>query len=81
MGPVFERLTDQLMILNSELGAEQARSWVEHLWEDFETTRAKSGRSYKGPEVTETIVQKWLEQYGPHLHRYEPTNSRFSNLS
>ncbi|MGY4690547.1 YfhJ family protein [Salibacterium sp. K-3] len=80
MEPIFDRLTEQLMKENPELDKEQARSWVEHLWEDFESTRARAGREYKGPDVTETIVKKWLQQYGPYLHRYEPTNKKFKNF-
>ena len=34
----------------------QARAWVELLWEDFQTTYAKSGR-YQGDEMTEQVVR------------------------
>ncbi|MDQ0300831.1 hypothetical protein J2S78_003299 [Salibacterium salarium] len=80
MEDVFRKLTDKLVTINEELSIDQARTWVEHFWEDFEATRAKSGREYKGAEVTESIVSKWIEQYGPFLHRYQATNSKFDNL-
>ncbi|MDT8860977.1 YfhJ family protein [Alkalihalobacillus sp. MEB130] len=77
----FQRLTDQLLAVNSEITASQARTWVESLWEDFETTRAKGGWSYKGQDQTESIVAKWIVQYGPSLHKYTPSKEKFSHLN
>ncbi|TWI52884.1 YfhJ family protein [Halalkalibacter nanhaiisediminis] len=77
----FKRLTEQLLSVNSAITATQARTWVESLWEDFETSRAKGGWEYKGPDVTEQIVIKWINQYGPHLHKYEPKKQKFAHLN
>ncbi|MRG87529.1 YfhJ family protein [Salinibacillus xinjiangensis] len=68
MEEIFQRLSRELRSVNDTLTEEQARTWVEMLWEDFETTRAKAGRKYKGQEVTESIVKKWIQNYGPRLH-------------
>lgn len=57
MEQYFERLTEQLMEKNNMLTYEEARTWVELLWSDFETTYAKAGRKYKGQETTERIVE------------------------
>ncbi|WP_209124074.1 YfhJ family protein [Alkalihalobacillus sp. BA299] len=46
MNERFERLAQELR--NNQLFYGQARKWVESLWEDFEATRAKAGRTYKG---------------------------------
>ncbi|MFB4165959.1 YfhJ family protein [Alteribacillus sp. JSM 102045] len=81
MEDVFQRLTNKLLNINTNLSAGQARTWIEYLWEDFEVTRARSGREYKGTEVTEKIVRKWIEQYGAYLHKYEATNSKFNELN
>ncbi|MED1599960.1 YfhJ family protein [Alkalihalophilus marmarensis] len=81
METIFKRLTEELLAVNNELSAEAARTWVEGLWEDFETTRAKAGREYKGQEVTEQIVLKWIKQYGPHLHKYAPKQEKFAHLN
>ncbi|SDH43218.1 WVELL protein [Alteribacillus persepolensis] len=81
MEDIYQRLTKKLLDHNEQLSAGQARTWVEHLWEDFEVTRAKSGREYQGSEVTESIVGKWIEQYGPYLHQYEATNMKFHKLN
>nr|WP_181350736.1 YfhJ family protein [Thalassobacillus sp. CUG 92003] len=68
MEDIFDRLAKQLHAKNETLSAEEARTWVELLWEDFESTRAKAGRTYEGKDVTENIVMHWIEQYGAHLH-------------
>ena len=80
MESIFERLAERLEERNQELSKEQARTWVESLWEDFEATYAKAGRKYRGPETTEAVVVKWIEQYGPYLHRYQPGQKKFSHL-
>ncbi|WP_216830530.1 YfhJ family protein [Alkalihalobacterium elongatum] len=80
MNERFERLADQLMRRNDKLSYGQARKWVESLWEDFEATRAKSGRTYEGPEKTEQIVMQWITNYGPYLHSYASKNEKFKHL-
>ncbi len=77
----FQRLTNLLLERNKQLSAEQARTWVEGMWEDFEATRAKAGRPYRGQELTEQIVINWIRQYGPHLHRYVPEKGKFAHLN
>ncbi|MCL7749325.1 MULTISPECIES: YfhJ family protein [Halalkalibacter] len=77
----FQRLTEQLLAVNSNITVSQARTWVESLWEDFETTRAKGGWSYQGQDQTEKIVTKWISQYGPFLHKYNPSKEKFSHLN
>ncbi|RKD71052.1 MULTISPECIES: YfhJ family protein [Sinobaca] len=74
------RLTNVLLSRNDKLSTAKAKMWVEYLWEDFEATRAKSGREYQGKEMTEKIVLQWISQYGPHLHNYNPTNEKFSGM-
>ncbi|KMK74945.1 YfhJ family protein [Alkalihalobacillus pseudalcaliphilus] len=81
MEDIFKRLTEKLLEKNEQLSVNQARTWVEGLWEDFEATNAKAGRTYKGQDVTEKIVLKWIEQYGPHLHKYQPRNEKFAHLN
>ncbi|WP_100406396.1 YfhJ family protein [Bacillus solitudinis] len=76
----YERLTEELLKINQELTYGQARTWVEGLWEDFEVTRAKSGRSYQGQDTTEQVVLKWIKQYGPYLHQYASKNEKFAHL-
>ncbi|MTH55475.1 hypothetical protein GKZ89_18955 [Bacillus mangrovi] len=76
----LERLTDLLLLKNDSLAHAQARTWVELLWSDFEATYARAGEKYQGAEMTEAIVRKWIEQYGPRLHEFVATNPKYQHL-
>ncbi len=76
----LDRLAKTLLAKNSELTYGLARNWVEALWEDFETTRAKAGRSYEGQHITEMIVAQWIQHYGEKLHEFASTNEKFKHL-
>lgn len=80
MEEIFVRLAHQLQNNNEQLSFDEARTWVELLWEDFETTRAKAGRQYQGKEVTEQIVINWIDNYGPKLHEFKGENPKFKAL-
>ncbi|QOY36717.1 YfhJ family protein [Anaerobacillus isosaccharinicus] len=76
----FERLTKMLMEKNNELNYDLARSWVEAIWEDFESTRAKAGREYEGQAVTERFVTQFIENYGVRIHEFASKNEKFKHL-
>lgn len=80
MEDTFKRLTDSLVEKNEKLSYAQARTWIELMWEDFESTYAKAGRKYRGPEMTEQIVRRWIEQYGPILHEMKTENPKYKHL-
>lgn len=80
MNDYHERLAKLLLEKNDQLSYNQARTWVELLWEDFETTYAKAGRTYKGSEMTERIVQQWIENYGEKLHEFVATNPKYKHF-
>ncbi|WML57369.1 YfhJ family protein [Neobacillus sp. PS2-9] len=75
-----EELTRLLLEKNNELSFDQARTWVELLWDDFETSYAKAGREYKGSEMTEKIVRQWIENYGNRLHDFVTTNPKYKHF-
>ncbi|MEO2076914.1 MAG: YfhJ family protein [Bacillus sp. (in: firmicutes)] len=75
-----EELTKLLLEKNHDLSYDQARTWVELLWEDFETTYAKAGWEYKGSEMTERIVKQWIENYGDKLHEFIATNPKYKHF-
>jgi hypothetical protein len=75
-----EELTKLLLEKNHDLSFDQARTWVELLWEDFETTYAKAGWEYKGSEMTERIVKQWIENYGDKLHEFIATNPKYKHF-
>jgi hypothetical protein len=75
-----ERLTNLLLDKNEQLTYNQARTWVELLWEDFETTYAKAGRQYRGSEMTEKVVTEWIERYGDKLHEFAASNPKYKHF-
>lgn len=77
MHEYHEKLANLLLEKNDKLSYNQARTWVELLWDDFETTYAKAGRSYKGSEMTEKIVREWIESYGEKLHDFAAKNPKY----
>ncbi|MEH7417408.1 YfhJ family protein [Neobacillus drentensis] len=75
-----ERLIKMLMEKNGQLSYEQARTWVELLWDDFETSYAKAGWEYKGSEMAEKIVTQWIKNYGGNLHEFVATNPKYKKF-
>jgi hypothetical protein len=80
MEEYFERLADLLLAKNPALTYEKARTWVELLWEDFESTYAKAGYEYKGKEMTERMVASIIERHGETLHEFLSTNPKYKHL-
>jgi hypothetical protein len=80
MNEYHERLIKLLMDKNGQLSYEQARTWVELLWDDFETSYARAGREYKGNEMAERIVTQWIENYGDKLHEFVATNPKYKKF-
>ncbi|MFA9559256.1 YfhJ family protein [Evansella sp. AB-rgal1] len=68
MNDYFERLTNRLLEHNDNMSYSEARTWIELLWEDFESTYAKAGHKYKGKDMTEKVLLEWIDHYGPRLH-------------
>ena len=80
MNEYIEDLSQRLLSKNKHLTYEQSRAWVEHLWEDFETTYAKAGYKYKGKEMTLKIVIQWIDNHGPTLHEFLSKNPKYQHL-
>lgn len=77
---VIEKLTSELLAKNPLLSAGKARTWIELLWSDFETTYAKAGYEYRGTEYTERIIRQWIESYGEKIHEFAGRNPKYSHL-
>jgi hypothetical protein len=80
MNDYHERLANLLLEKNEHISHHQALTWVELLWDDFETTSAKAGREYKGNEMTEKVVRQWIQQYGENLHEFVATNPKYKHF-
>lgn len=79
MNDYHERLTKRLLEKNTWLSYNLARTWVELLWDDIETTSAKAGREYQGSEMTERIVGQWIDNYGEKLHEFAAANPKYKH--
>ncbi|MER2119317.1 MAG: YfhJ family protein [Solibacillus sp.] len=80
MEELYQRLTEQLLTKNPKLPAGRARTWVELLCSDFESTSAKAGADYRGAEYTAKLVSQLIESYGDKLHLFAAQNPKYAHL-
>jgi WVELL protein len=80
MNDYHERLANLLVEKNQHISYQKALTWVELLWDDFETTSAKAGRKYLGNEMTEKVVTQWIQHYGDKLHEFVARNPKYKHF-
>lgn len=80
MEEIYQKLTKQLLDKNPNLPTGRARTWVELLCSDFESTSAKAGASYRGMEYTGQLVSQLIESYGDKLHLFAAKNPKYADL-
>lgn len=76
----FNRLTELLLEKNPNMSTERARTWVELLWSDYESTSAKAGYSFRGADYTENLVKQLINSYGDKLHLFAAKNPKYAHL-
>lgn len=76
----LQQLAEELLQVNEVLIPEEALTWVEVLWEDFEATLARAGEKYQGEAVAVHFVEQQIKQHGAMLHRFNTTNEKFKHL-
>lgn len=74
------RLTEDLLLKNPQMSVGRARTWVELLWSDYESTSAKAGYSFRGAEYTENLVRQLITSYGDKLHLFAAKNPKYAHL-
>lgn len=62
------------------MSTERARTWVELLWSDYESTSAKAGYMFRGADYTENLVKQLINSYGDQLHLFAAKNPKYSHL-
>ncbi|MFD1031373.1 YfhJ family protein [Metaplanococcus flavidus] len=80
MKEVIEQLTSELQEKNPNISEEKARTWIELLASDFESSYAKAGYDYQGTEVVEKVVRQWIDSYGENIHEFAASNPKYSHL-
>lgn len=77
---IIEKLTQELANKNPYLSVSKARTWIELLWSDFESTYAKAGYDYRGAEYTQKIIRQWITSYGDKIHEFVARNPKYAHL-
>lgn len=80
MDASIEKLTQELAAKNPDMSVALARTWVELLWSDFESTSAKAGYDYRGAQYTENLVRQLITSYGDKLHLFAGKNPKYVHL-
>ncbi|HSJ37946.1 MAG TPA: YfhJ family protein [Planococcus sp. (in: firmicutes)] len=80
MKEVIEQLTIELQEKNPNITEEKARTWIELLVSDFESSYAKAGYDYQGTEVVEKVVRQWIDSYGENIHEFAASNPKYAHL-
>lgn len=80
MKEVIEQLMLELQEKNPNISEGKARTWIELLASDFESSYAKAGYDYQGTEVVEKVVRQWIESYGENIHEFAANNPKYSHL-
>lgn len=80
MKEVIEQLTSELQEKNPNISEEKARTWIELLASDFESSYAKAGYDYQGTEVVEKVVRQWIDSYGGNIHEFAASNPKYAHL-
>ncbi|WP_422122662.1 YfhJ family protein [Planococcus sp. X10-3] len=80
MKEVIEQLTIELQEKNPNISEDKARTWIELLASDFESSYAKAGYDYQGTEVVEKVVRQWIDSYGENIHEFAASNPKYSHL-
>lgn len=73
-------LTAELVAVSGKISEAKARTWIELLWSDFESTYAKAGYDYKGAEMTERYIRQFIQSYGPNIDAFAGRNPKYAHL-
>ena len=76
----IDKLTEELLAKNPNMSVGRARTFVELLWSDYESTSAKAGYSFRGAEYTENLVRQLINSYGDKLHLFAGKNPKYAHL-
>ena len=80
MNEMIDQLIVELREKNPNLSEEKARTWIELLVSDFESSYAKAGYDYQGTAVVEKVIRQWIESYGDRIHEFAGTNPKYAHL-
>jgi hypothetical protein len=76
----LKQLAEDLLQVNDVQTPDEALTWVEVLWEDFEAALARAGEKYQGEAGAVHFVEQQIKQHWAMLHRFNTTNEKFKHL-
>ncbi|MET3576290.1 YfhJ family protein [Bhargavaea ullalensis] len=77
---LMESLAVRLMEENGSLAAGRARTWIELLVSDIESSYARAGYGMIEDEQTAAMVNRWIDAYGSRLDEFKATNPKIAAL-
>ncbi|MDN7247453.1 YfhJ family protein [Planococcus shenhongbingii] len=80
MNEMIDQLILELREKNPNLTEEKARTWIELLVSDFESSYAKAGYDYQGSAVVEKVIRQWITSYGDKIHEFAGRNPKYAHL-
>ncbi|SDE24692.1 WVELL protein [Bhargavaea beijingensis] len=75
-----EQLAIRLMEGNDQLSANRAKTWVELMASDIESSYAKAGYGMMDEEQVSQLVLRWIDAYGNRLDEFVASNPRIREL-
>ena len=75
-----ERLAARLMENNDQLSAHSARTWIELMVSDIESSYAKAGYGLMDEEQSAQMILRWIDAYGGRLDEFVASNPRIREL-
>jgi hypothetical protein len=75
-----ERLAVRLMEGNDQLSAHKARTWIELMASDIESSYAKAGYGMMEEEQVAQMILRWIDAYGSRLDEFVASNPRIREL-
>lgn len=75
-----ERLAARLMESNDQLSAHSARTWIELMVSDIESSYAKAGYGLMDEEQSAQMILRWIDAYGSRLDEFVASNPRIREL-
>ncbi|QDY46015.1 hypothetical protein FK545_12980 [Planococcus glaciei] len=80
MNEMIDQLILELREKTRTCQKKKARTWIELLVSDFESSYAKAGYDYQGTAVVEKVIRQWIESYGDRIHEFAGTNPKYAHL-
>lgn len=80
MKQIQEQLIIELIAKNPNFNYNQARTWVELMWDDISTNYAKAAFTQLSDDRVAGIIRSWIEGHGERLHEFIAKNPLYKHL-